>query len=545
MNYRRKGQGRPLQRKGTARNNTIRLPEQLESRDLLAHPTFEHEFDPTHDHGAGCSCGACHVKLVTDAHGSYYVEALGSVDLYGEEPELILAADISDEAAVVKASDDTLAEARTVDLNKVPALHSNPDADQKIYLDFNGQRITGTGWNDGNDGRTIYAPAYDIDGDPETFDETELSRIEKIWERVAEDFAPFDVDVTTESPPSRDFRAGNKAIRVMISTNVDDRTGNEWFEDAGGVAYIGSWRSRSDTPVWVFANNLGGGEKRVAEAASHEVGHAFGLAHDGAQGEEYFAGYGSGQVSWAPIMGAGYSRAVTQWSRGEYDGANNREDDMRKIASTQNDISYRADDHGNSRTRATRLELTDEEVEIDALIHRSSDRDYFVFEAGAGRLDLDVDGIRYGSNLDIKATLYDANGDVIEEFNRTRSLDVDVRVDLEPGEYFLRVEGVGYGDPDDGGYSQYASVGQYTISGTIPAAVAVSRPSLAIARARANAANAALEAERAQQAAEQDAEREHLESMVNAFLAAIEATEDEAQRLAFQTYLAATLQALG
>jgi hypothetical protein len=38
---------------------------------------------------------------------------------------------------------------------------------------------------------------------------------------------------------------------------------------------------------------------------------------------------------------------------------------------------------------------------------------------------------------------------------------------LQPGEYYLAVMGVGNGDPSIDGYSQYASLGQFTIQGTI------------------------------------------------------------------------------
>ena len=41
---------------------------------------------------------------------------------------------------------------------------------------------------------------YDLDGDYTTFSDEEQTRIQRIWARVAEDYAPFDVDVTTEQP---------------------------------------------------------------------------------------------------------------------------------------------------------------------------------------------------------------------------------------------------------------------------------------------------------------------------------------------------------
>ena len=84
----------------------------------------------------------------------------------------------------------------------------------------------------------------------------------------------------------------------------------------------------SDQPAFVFAGNLGGSTGYVAEAASHEAGHTFGLFHDGTASSSYSTGHGD----WAPIMGVGYGKAITQWSRGEYPSATNHQDDLAAIA---------------------------------------------------------------------------------------------------------------------------------------------------------------------------------------------------------------------
>ncbi len=70
--------------------------------------------------------------------------------------------------------------------------------------------------------------------------------------------------------------------------------------------------------------------KNIAEAASHEIGHNLGLNHDGQTTSTagYYTGHGSGATGWAPIMGVGYSKEVTQWSKGDYANANNQQDDM-------------------------------------------------------------------------------------------------------------------------------------------------------------------------------------------------------------------------
>ena len=205
-------------------------------------------------------------------------------------------------------------------------LHSRPSATRKIYLDFDGQITSGTAWNGG---QTIVSAPYDSDGNTSSFSNAELDAIQYIWQRVAEDYAPFDVDVTTEDPGTDGLRRTSSSdayygMRVVISPT-------NWYNpNAGGVAYVGVFNYISSTDVygtcWVFTAQLGNGnEKYVAEAASHEVGHTLGLSHDGVTGG---SAYYSGQGNWAPIMGVGYYKAVTQWSKGEYAYANNLQDDL-------------------------------------------------------------------------------------------------------------------------------------------------------------------------------------------------------------------------
>ncbi len=86
----------------------------------------------------------------------------------------------------------------------VPLYHSNPSFPKKLYLDFNGHIATGTNWNNQNytgtynTGATLTTPAYSADADRTTFNASELAQIQQVWARVSEDYAPFQIDVTTE-----------------------------------------------------------------------------------------------------------------------------------------------------------------------------------------------------------------------------------------------------------------------------------------------------------------------------------------------------------
>ena len=163
-------------------------------------------------------------------------------------------------------------------------LHSKPGATKVIYLCFTGFTTGGTAWNASyTSGANIVTPPYDIDGNPSAFSTTELANIQNIWLSVAEDYAPFDVDVTTQDPGVEALRKTSTTdayygIRVCIGGSSLD-----WYcYTAGGVAYLNSFDWDTDTPAFVFPAQLGtGNPKFVAEAAAHEAGHTLGLHHDG------------------------------------------------------------------------------------------------------------------------------------------------------------------------------------------------------------------------------------------------------------------------
>ena len=80
-------------------------------------------------------------------------------------------------------------------------LHSLPGASKVIYLDFDGHVTSGTYWNSNfNGGADIVSLPYDFNGNTGSFSNDELSRIQRIWARVAEDYAIYNIDVTTEDP---------------------------------------------------------------------------------------------------------------------------------------------------------------------------------------------------------------------------------------------------------------------------------------------------------------------------------------------------------
>ena len=357
-------------------------------------------------------------------------------------------------------------------LDQTFLLHSRLGAKRTIYLNFKGATLTGTAWN--SNGTSITALPFDLDGLPYSFSTAELQRIQTIWQRVAEDYAPFDVNVTTEAVPLDMISRSGSTDDVFGTTVLITNSTGVYNCSCGGVAYLGVFDDTSEVykPALVFYNQLGAGnEKYVAEAISHEAGHNMGLSHDGTASTGYYQGHGSGATGWAPIMGVGYYQALVQWSKGDYSGANNLQDDFAVMQS--NGLPLRADDHGNTAATATLLSGTASggvtTLASQGVIERASDVDVFAFAASAGTASFTVSTAARSANLDAWVSLRDAAGNLLANVNPIDALNASFSVVLPAaGTYYLAVQGTGKGDPLTTGYSSYGSVGQYSVAASVP-----------------------------------------------------------------------------
>ncbi len=331
------------------------------------------------------------------------------------------------------------------ELNGVVPLESLPGAAGVIYLDFDGEPGPFTGWS-----------AVTRDAAPSGAGN---SQIKEVWQRVAEDFQPFNLNVTTDR---RVFdRATETSRQHVIITPTNDAS-----PGSGGVAFIGSFDWTGNTVCWSFIRT----GKSAAEAISHEVGHTLGLSHDGrnSPAENYFGGHGSGDVAWAPVMGVGYSRNLTQWSRGEYASANNTEDDLSIIVNNNNSVDYRTDDTGATYTTAKYLDILNNfSVSNEGIIETRTDVDAWRFQTAGGAVSLTVAPVNAGPNVDLLAEIYTSTNTPVASHNPDTSLGATVSTTLGAGDYTLRISGTGRGDPLTTGYSDYASLGAYLISGSV------------------------------------------------------------------------------
>lgn len=350
-------------------------------------------------------------------------------------------------------------------------LESRPGSSRTIYLDVTGDIVNNTGWNQSY-GADIVAEPYSLDSTVDTnFSDAELTEIQVMWQTVAEDYAPFDVNVTLRDPGAAAIDRTDAADQVFGTRALITNGGTVYNGcGCGGVAYVNVFTTSGSNhgyyqPAWVFSNGTGKSGKAVGEATSHEVGHNFGLSHDGTATQGYYAG----SAPWAPIMGVGYYQPVTHWSRGEYSGANQQQDDVAIIATG---APTRTDDHANTAAAATALAAG---AEVNGVISTRADVDAFAF-TGAGSTTVTVapaDGV---PNLDVKLTILDAAGATVATVDpavarvsttQASGLGATWTGDLPAAgaTYTAVIDGIGSGDPLTAGrYSDYGSLGNYQIS---------------------------------------------------------------------------------
>jgi len=348
-------------------------------------------------------------------------------------------------------------------------LHSRPTSTKVIYLDFDGYTVTGTGWNTSyTAGSAFTAEPFDADGTSSSFSDSEKDIIQSVWQRMAEDYAPFDVDVTTEEPDQANITRTDDSDThygtrlVITNTNTIYSVCN-----CGGIAYLGVFDQPGThaqyQPAFVFTRGSQS-DKFIAEAGSHEVGHNLGLSHDGTAS----LGYYGGQADWAPIMGVGYNKPVTQWSKGEYKGANNKQDDF--VVMGQNGASLLTDDFGDTTATAEFVGATFP-TSKSGIITTAKDLDLFKFNAGAGEVTVTVSVAPNSPNLDVALELLNSKGKSVAKNNvasamvsaeEASGMDATITATVVAGTYFVKIDGSGNGSGSTG-YSDYGSVGAYKV----------------------------------------------------------------------------------
>lgn len=306
-----------------------------------------------------------------------------------------------------------------------------------ILLDFDGQVVSNTLWN--TEGPVTAAPAN-----------LKATEIERIIERVSEDFSPFDVTITTDEAVYNNTNTFRR-MRVVITESW------EWFGVVGGTAFDNSFTWGDNTPCFIFSTLLGYNEKFIAEAISHEVGHTLGLMHQAAYDEacqflsEFNLGFGQGVTGWAPIMGIGYYQNVTTWHKGPtIFGCNSIQDDVAVIAAI---LGLQPDDNAEME-RSEKFSKS-----AEGMINNKDDIDYFFLDIKQPTTVIVQPRClenEEGANLNLKMNLYDKHGVFLRSIDTPSTLSVSTT--LDKNKYYVGVE-----TEASENQSRYGMLGRYVV----------------------------------------------------------------------------------
>ncbi|MEC8557313.1 MAG: FG-GAP repeat protein [Planctomycetota bacterium] len=376
----------------------------------------------------------------------------------------------------------------------IPKLESNPGARHTIYLDFNGH---GTGhWLDR---RRHRSPGFTLDQSVNRRDDvygrmnvTEVAMIEDIWSTVAEDFAAFDVNVTTHRPESRRFD------RVAIGGSAPG-----WADGAPGIH-----RRFDNDLTWVWPESVSGYSNfafglgndlalYTGNLASHEQGHELGLDHKSEEGIErtermssatrdrsvssrcYRSEYSDGGPTWNPIMGTFYDGQRTIWTQAHMNlpdsttmpttsmrgtetitttktKSRRRTDGNNELSFLRRVLGARPDDHGDSLGAATNLRGN---IAVGN-IEWKEDVDAFILDVTPrNSLEVRVDVAEMAPNLDLLLSIYevDRNGRehlILHDAGSVDRLDAEatIRLSANAKQILILVTSRGVFDGDLGTY---------------------------------------------------------------------------------------------
>jgi hypothetical protein len=375
----------------------------------------------------------------------------------------------------------------------IPVLNSLPGAAQTIYLDFNGDFLATWNRTDSNQTYTnVNVGVFNLDNNLAIGD-AESAAIQKIWQAVADDFAPFNVNVTTVDPGNF---ANGQALRIVMAGQtsatlrtaagntfnmngtvfIGDNNGNA--VDTSGYAAIDSYTNGEPNTVYVFAryiNTWGNidSEDRIrdlqyvmATTASHEAGHAFGLFHQG--------DYDTGSSITTPIMGSNTQGDRSVWSINTTGSTT-----VNALTHLTNIFGARAGDFSSSYPSASNFPISYNPIRgysgsVTGIIGLNADRDLFrINVSSTGTYNFNLTTPAFG-NLDGKLILYRVHENVplvgiyyemiatadpaVTSANPFANLGASFSMTLQPGKYGIVVQSHG----------SYGDLGQYTLRITQP-----------------------------------------------------------------------------
>ncbi len=312
----------------------------------------------------------------------------------------------------------------------VPTFDSRIAAPVTLYLDFDGHAAT-------DDWGTYSATAFNLAGSPSTVSPGERLAIHNVWRVVSDDFSPFDVNVTTTTPPSF---ADGVAYRMVVTSDSGMIIGQS--ASLRGIALPGSFAGTGVNTGFVFqpgfSNYLGGVSGTLmattleqGNESSKQFGTSCGLLHyGGINGQPY-------GIMQNPDTGLNRST----WSTGLTHSGETpvvMQNDVATITSMVNGIVNLPDDHGDSIATSTPMSGSS----ITGVLNPTADRDMFRFVASQGNAIIKVSSDIYTGNADLELRIFDQSGQLFATANPADSFDAGITVYLPVATaYYAEVRG--------------------------------------------------------------------------------------------------------
>lgn len=261
-----------------------------------------------------------------------------------------------------------------------------------LYLDFDGGTVESRSGDFWLGSASIQIPAFDLSN--YGWSGREAEAISYITDFIQEDYAAYNVTVTTTEPLSGDYTT------MYVGGN------NDWFRSGSGVIGVATYDINNSNPSnygFAFSDELGiyynysGGDLQqfseyLSNLISHEAGHTFGANH--------VTNTTAIMNPYLPI-----SPRRLMFGQGQIPGSTSSQDTQSLLASN---LGYAdsADDFGDSVAQAQSITV---ETTIDGLLERRDDVDVFTFTpASSGILTIDIDTDDFG-NLDSLLNVYRTN----------------------------------------------------------------------------------------------------------------------------------------
>jgi hypothetical protein len=311
-----------------------------------------------------------------------------------------------------------------------PVLDSNAGAANTLYLDFDGYAAV-------DDWGAYNAVAFDFSGNTSVFTPGERLAMRNVWAVAAEDYAPFDLNVTTVSPGS--FNDGSAYRMVMTNSPpqiVGQPTGTLGVAFLGSYPFFGPNNNVGFTFTGAFdpiiPDESGMSAQIMAQSAAqgntvaHEFGHAITLEH-------YATLPAPGvQSAIMSIFLNGLTRKIFSA------GTNVAGQIQNDVAIAGTFLSVKPDDYGNTTATATNLTPVNNVFTATGILESLTDLDVFQFDAG-GDVQINVDVNGYTGDADVQIRLLNSAGTVVAIHDPTTSFSAFIAQTLAAGTYFLEV----------------------------------------------------------------------------------------------------------